>query len=243
VGCLDAVGAGIYRDICQDYEPRTRPGPITVARGALCSVWFLDRANQERKHAEEERTRARRTSVLADFDLSTLYLDRTKPDWALALAHLARALHTDPENAMLRKSSVLLLTTNAWCLPSTESLHHSYWVMSASFSPDGTRIVTASKDHTARIWDAQSGEPIGKPLQHDDWVMSGSFSPDGTRIVTASEDSTARIWDARSGEPIGKPLQHHGAVGSASFSPDGTRIVTASEDSTARIWDARYPLR
>jgi WD40 repeat protein len=33
-------------------------------------------------------------------------------------------------------------------------------VLSAAFSPDGTRIVTASDDGTARIWDARSGQPI-----------------------------------------------------------------------------------
>jgi len=30
-------------------------------------------------------------------------------------------------------------------------------VGSAAFSPDGTRIVTASRDGTARIWDAMAG--------------------------------------------------------------------------------------
>ena len=69
-------------------------------------------------------------------------------------------------------------------------------VMSAAFSPDGKRIVTASRDKTARIWDAATGKPIGEPLKgHEDAVHSAAFSPDGKRIVTASEDKTARIWD------------------------------------------------
>jgi WD40 repeat protein len=111
-------------------------------------------------------------------------------------------------------------------------------VWAASFSPDGARIVTASSDHTARIWDAQTGQPIGEPLHHNDQVRAASFSPDGTRIVTASVDHTARIWDAQTGQPIGEPLRHGAAVWSANFSPDGTRIVTASADDTARVWDA-----
>ena len=40
--------------------------------------------------------------------------------------------------------------------------------MSAVFSPDGTRVVTASGDKTARVWDARTGAPVGAPLQHAD---------------------------------------------------------------------------
>ena len=79
-------------------------------------------------------------------------------------------------------------------------------VYAAAFDPKGERVVTASWDKTARIWDANTGEPIGNPLQHDDVVDTAAFDPKGERIVTASEDKTARIWDARTGEPIGKPL-------------------------------------
>jgi dipeptidyl aminopeptidase/acylaminoacyl peptidase len=69
-------------------------------------------------------------------------------------------------------------------------------VVSAAFSPDGKRIVTASWDKTARVWDAESMKPIGEPLKgHEGEVVSAAFSPDGKRIVTASADMTARIWD------------------------------------------------
>ena len=78
---------------------------------------------------------------------------------------------------------------------------HEDDIRSAAFSPDGKRIVTASWDRTARIWDAATGKPIGEPLRgHEDVVMSAAFSPDGQRIVTASKDRTARVWDAATGQ-------------------------------------------
>jgi hypothetical protein len=69
-------------------------------------------------------------------------------------------------------------------------------VNSAVYSPDGTRIVTGSRDKSARIWDARTGVQLRALSGHDDYLNSAAYSPDGTRIVTASTDKTARIWDA-----------------------------------------------
>ena len=104
--------------------------------------------------------------------------------------------------------------------------------------PDGQRIVTASRDGTACIWDAVGGQQLVVLKGHKDVVVSAAFSPDGTRIVTASYDKTARIWDAASGKQLLKLEGHKGGVWKAAFSPDGTQIVTASQDNSARIWNA-----
>jgi len=73
---------------------------------------------------------------------------------------------------------------------------HTSNVNSAEFSPDGTRIVTASWDQTSRVWDAATGASVAELKGHTGDVNSAAFSPDGTRIVTASLDNTARVWDA-----------------------------------------------
>jgi WD40 repeat protein len=60
--------------------------------------------------------------------------------------------------------------------------------MDAAFSPDGARVVTASNDQTARVWDAATGEPLTGPLEHQGTVWTAAFSPNGMRVVTASGD-------------------------------------------------------
>ena len=59
-------------------------------------------------------------------------------------------------------------------------------VNSAVFSPDGSRVVTASRDKTARLWDAKTGAALATLSGHTDVVNSAVFSPDGGRVVTGS---------------------------------------------------------
>jgi serine/threonine protein kinase len=116
---------------------------------------------------------------------------------------------------------------------------HGDRVYSAAYSPDGTRIVTASADKTARIWDARTGAQLAVLSGHGDTVYAAAYAPDGTRIVTASADKTARIWDARTGTQLAVLSGHGDTLYAAAYSPDGTHIITASRDKSARIWDAQ----
>jgi WD40 repeat protein/serine/threonine protein kinase len=114
---------------------------------------------------------------------------------------------------------------------------HSDQVRSIVYSPEGSRVLTASYDKTARIWDARTGKQILVLSGHTQRVRFAAFSPDGKRIVTASLDKTARIWDAQTGKQLQQFNGHSDRVRSAGFSPDGRRVVTGGYDNTARIWD------
>ncbi len=116
-------------------------------------------------------------------------------------------------------------------------LPHRGQVNFAAFSEDGKRVVTASDDDTAQVWEGT--QPIGEPMRHTGRVNSAMFSADGLRVVTASDDKTARVWDAGSGKPISIPLVHDGRVTSAAFDTDGSRVITASATGNSgqvRIW-------
>lgn len=125
----------------------------------------------------------------------------------------------------------------------SDLIHH------AAFSPSGDQVVTlfggpyergaVSEKVQAQVWDARTGQAIGKPLTHYGNINSVEFSPNGRWILTASDDKTAQIWDARTGEPVGYPMRHAAKVNSARFSSDGEWVVTASDDNTARIWMAQ----
>jgi WD40 repeat protein len=131
------------------------------------------------------------------------------------------------------------LLLKIWSRPLEAALlPHTEWVVVASFSPDGTQVVTASRGKTeAQIWSTVTGQRVATLKGHAGLITAASFSPDGTRVVTASSDQTAQIWDAIRGRPLATLKGHTGAVTTASFSPDGSRVVTASSDKTARIWD------
>ena len=41
---------------------------------------------------------------------------------------------------------------------------HTDWVMSVAFSPDGTKIVSGSRDETIKVWESGAPEPSKSPL-------------------------------------------------------------------------------
>src|SRR5262249_55785838 len=75
----------------------------------------------------------------------------------------------------------------------------------AAFSPDGSAVVTASDDGTARLWNAATCRPIGQPLRHASFVWWAEFSRDGRRVATACADGTARTSHVPTGQRAAPP--------------------------------------
>ena len=70
---------------------------------------------------------------------------------------------------------------------------HTDIVTSVDWSPDAKRIVSASDDGTARIWDV-TGNQLAFLDGHHGAVTRALWSPDGKLIATTQADGTVLIW-------------------------------------------------
>lgn len=110
-----------------------------------------------------------------------------------------------------------------------------------SFSPDGSRLLTAhdnkhqDESPVPKIWDLNTGSIIHR-LDHEGRVWDVEWSPDGSVVATAGADDT-RIWDPETGLQL-YSLGDSGVI-DMEFSPDGFLLATAGfgEDGSLRIWD------
>lgn len=114
-------------------------------------------------------------------------------------------------------------------------LPHRESVRFAAFSPDGTRVLTAT-DFTAQLWDTTGTD--GKPefvWTPGAQIYHATFSPNGAYALTASEDRLARLWNVKTGKEAAA-LPHPRRVRYAAFSRDGKMLLTAS-DQRLVVWD------
>src|SRR5262249_45485391 len=103
---------------------------------------------------------------------------------------------------------------------------HSKQVRDIGYSPDGQWLVTASEDHTARIWRADTGRSVAV-LPHEAEVTMAMFSPGGKWIVTGTEDRVVRVWDAASRKKVSEIDVRPKELASFALSPDGNFLVIA----------------
>ncbi|MCZ6598515.1 MAG: serine/threonine protein kinase [Planctomycetota bacterium] len=112
---------------------------------------------------------------------------------------------------------------------------HAGDVNGVAFSPDGTRVATASDDGGVRIWDARTGEELALLEGHLEEVKCVDFLPDG-RVVTGSVDGTLRVWDAETGARLLVLEGHSASLNALDVSPDGSLLASSSVDGTVRLW-------
>jgi WD40 repeat protein len=105
-------------------------------------------------------------------------------------------------------------------------LVHPDWTFSARFNRAGDRLLSASRDGVARLWDWRAGKLL-VACRHADEVPQAEFLPDERFLVTVSQDGTLRVWGAATGEPVAPPVPLGGKGLTLDVTPDG-RFAVAS---------------
>jgi WD40 repeat protein len=121
--------------------------------------------------------------------------------------------------------------------------HHN-WVYSLAFSPGGGRLLSASQDNSAILWDPGRGDALhrlaghtGAMLGFGGAVFSAAFSPDGRVAATGANDDAVRFWDSDTGQPLAVLPGASGNVNAVAFSPDGRWLAAGAERSRVELWD------
>ncbi|MEQ9398660.1 MAG: hypothetical protein RJQ04_05780 [Longimicrobiales bacterium] len=119
---------------------------------------------------------------------------------------------------------------------------HVRELKAVAVSPDGSLLLTAGWDRTARLWEVGTGMELRSfpVMANGDGAIA--FSPDGRYVLTAGRATEplgrdeARLWDAATGAELAR-FAHDGQVRAVAFTPDGSRVVTGGFDRKIRVWE------
>lgn len=113
-------------------------------------------------------------------------------------------------------------------------------VCSVAYSPDGSRLTSASWDGTWKAWDAATGQELlsieitkGDPYE----CAELAFSPRGDQLAVGIPDGRLKIWDPNTGKLQRTFRGHTSWFNKVAFSPDGSTLASANTDGTVRVWD------
>jgi WD40 repeat protein len=126
--------------------------------------------------------------------------------------------------------------------PAQIFIGHEEYVNAVAVSPDGKYVLTGGFDHTARLWDIQTGQAI-RQFNHDNQVRLVAFSPDSRYALTGDEHKRdsglrVRLWNLQTGEEV-REFVPPAPIYTSIFSTDGKYLLMGCIDATVRIWDWR----
>jgi WD40 repeat protein len=99
---------------------------------------------------------------------------------------------------------------------------HTDVIGNVAWSPDGSKIASASNDNTIRIWDATTGAALNTFSLEN--VNSIRWSPDGQSLAATSTDGRVVLWNVNIGYQFTEYISSDGLF-SVGWSPDGTKLA------------------
>jgi cytochrome c len=137
-------------------------------------------------------------------------------------------------------AAALLFLGLAAAAPATADLiGHGGMVRAVAISPDGKRVLSASFDYSAALWDFEEQRQLAILDGHEGPVTDIIFLDGGKRAATTSDDRKVRVWSLDGAEPkLLHTLEGHGhKVMSLAADPAGRWIASGGWDRTVRLWD------
>jgi WD40 repeat protein len=113
---------------------------------------------------------------------------------------------------------------------------HTDVVQGFSWSPDGTRIATASPDRKVQIWDATAAKSLVTIKDHTDAVYSVSFSTNGRQIASTGKDKSIKLFDSETGRLQANLTGHNQEVYAVAYTPDGRALISTGQEPSLRWW-------
>jgi len=112
---------------------------------------------------------------------------------------------------------------------------HGGVVLSARFSHDNKKVVTACEDGAVRVWSIPDWKLLQTLTGHVGPVQWADFSPDGRWIASAGEDKTVRVWSVADGKLLQVLRESPSSLVTLAFSPDG-RYIAATSEKNVMVW-------
>lgn len=118
--------------------------------------------------------------------------------------------------------------------PLVHDAGNEWGVLSAQFSSDGNRLLTAARRGSARVWDNE-GKQLGPPIAQQSMESQLRLSADGSLFTYASPQNEARLHDTDTSETVGQALAQLGTIHYVEISPDGSHVLTGVPEES-RLW-------
>jgi len=115
-------------------------------------------------------------------------------------------------------------------LPHLKDENHDLFNPSFSLSRNGTLIAAGREDGSVVVWDAGTGEPIGKYQAGANAVWFTGFTPDNRLLVTWAE--RVRVWDVESGAMLSEFNLDLSETGTVNYLDVSSEYILAAYEAT-----------